>query len=249
MKILFSPSEGKVKNLEILEEDSKFLEALSFNFAKRESFVNLYLEVLQKAQDDVICKLFGAKKIAIDELYQCRHLLQSQILRAIELYDGVAYKALDFANLQDKEQEYILQSTLIFSNLFGVLSARDKIPFYKFNQGYKSKDLSLALIYKSMQKELDCYFASQEEILDLRAEIYIKAYPLKKPHVCVDFLKNGKKISHYAKHYRGVLLRALAQNQVQTTQAITKMLLPSIKFDALEQKGLQTRLIYRIEDV
>lgn len=246
MKILFSPSEGKVKNLEILKEDSRFLEALSFDFAKREAFVHLYLELLQKGEDSEICKIFGAKKIAINDLYLCSHLLKAQTLRAIELYNGVAYKALDFVNLQSKEQEYILQSTLIFSNLFGVLSARDKIPFYKLNQGYKSKDFSLALIYKSMQKELDDYFETQEEILDLRAEIYIKAYPLKKPHFCAEFLKGTKQVSHYAKHYRGVLLRALAQNQVQKTQAILEIALPHIKLEDVKQEGLKTRLMYRV---
>ena len=61
------------------------------------------------------------------------------------------------------------------------------------------------------RKNLDKYL-KDNEILDLRAGFYQKAYKLELPHTKVEFFKNGKKSTHYSKYYRGLLLRNIAIN-------------------------------------
>ena len=73
-------------------------------------------------------------------------------------------------------------------------------------------DIDINYVYKGFDKFLDCYL-KDKEILDLRAEFYTKAYKLNLAHTKVEFFKNGKKVTHYTKFYRGLLLRNLAINK------------------------------------
>ncbi|MCE3039777.1 YaaA family protein [Helicobacter anatolicus] len=215
MKILLSPSEGKNKNLKFMEQENNFLESLTPKFAERKDVVISYLEALD-GEDKEICKIFGTKSVGMGDLALSKNMFYLESMQAIQIYDGVAFKALDFASLNQKSKDFIFNHVCIFSNLLGMIEAKDKIPYYKLNQNYKNKNFGLNTIYKKMTKVLDEYF-SDKKIIDLRAEVYIKAYPIKKEHIVVEFLKNGKKVSHYAKHYRGVFLRDLALHQGDIT--------------------------------
>lgn len=247
MKILFSPSEAKkiidntsyTKNIQLDSIGQKsqknnfdFLDALPCKGKiLRENF-HKYIKILCD-QDKEVCKLFGVKNFisskTLDELALCVQIAQNNCLStktlAIELYDGVAYQALSFNNLPPPSQNYILNNVFIFSNLFGMVRANDVLPFYKCNQSYKNKDFGLLKFYRELRPKID-EFLSNEEILDLRAEIYIKAYEVKNKHTKIEFIKNNKKVSHYAKHYRGLYLRAIS-------------LSPNIPFETLEVEGLK----------
>lgn len=200
MKILFSPSENK----NFLYNQAPLSPGIENNYKK-------YLNFLQNASTQELQKIWGYKKI---EDVEKMRLISSQscVIPAIECYRGVAYEALDFASLEAREKEFILDSVLIFSNLFGVVSARENLPFYKLKQGegfgnFKTKDL-----YASLQDEIDLLL-KEECVVDLRAEFYQKLYTIKSHYFTFEFLKNGKRVSHYAKYYRGLVLRELAKNQ------------------------------------
>ncbi|MDO7253036.1 peroxide stress protein YaaA [Helicobacter cappadocius] len=229
MKILFSPSEGKNLTKIISTKDNfEFLDALPLSTdIVKDNFLQ-YLEIL-KEDDNVISKLFGTKslksKSLLDEMTLCLNIAKSSTQEAIRLYQGVAYKALDFPTLPDNAQKYILENVLIFSNLFGMIRAGDKLPFYKYNQNFKYGGFGVAQFYKKLAPMIDIYLENQK-VLDLRAEIYIKAYPLKYEHTQIEFLKNGKKVSHYAKYYRGIYLKEISQKQCD-------------KFEDIEIEGLK----------
>lgn len=246
MKILFSPSEGKNPTKIISKEDNfDFLDTLAVGGEELKENVFRYMEIL-KSEDDVLCKLFGSKnlnsKSILDEMLLCSNMGKSSRTEAIRLYDGVAYKALDFSHLSSNSQEYIFKNVLIFSNLFGMVRADDGLPFYKYNQNFKSNDFGLAQLYKKLTPKIDRYL-QDEKILDLRAEIYIKAYEFKGEHTRVEFLKNGKKVSHYAKYYRGIYLKELSEKQSDNLEDMQIKDLELI--DVKHHKNITT-LIYEV---
>ena len=208
MKILLSPSETKIfpqtSNTNSINTDKMW-----GGFQARICHAQNYLKKLQTSPDTELQKIFGKKNIPLDYLSLAQQLFSSPTIEAIKLYNGVAFKALEFATLTPKQQDFILENVCIFSNLFGMVRAKDLLPYYHLNQNYSSDELSLKLIYAKQKDDIDS-FLQDEEIIDLRAGIYIKAYPINAPHWILKLPKNS---SHQAKLHRGLALRQLAQEQ------------------------------------
>lgn len=237
MKILFSPSESKV----ILKKDSQRY-ALSKEIA---SLHQQYLDFVQNADFEELQKIWGYKRL--EDVIQTKMLsLEFCILPAIQCYRGVAYEALDFHSLQESEQEFLLDSVLIFSNLFGAVSAREKLPFYKLKQGEGFRDFKSKDLYRLKEESLD-QLLENECVIDLRAEFYQKLYAIKTHHFTFEFLKNNKRISHYAKHYRGIVLREIAKERgiKNITQSLEAL---GLKYLQSKEGKNQTKLIFSIAE-
>ena len=211
MKILLSPSESKRNPAENVGGDERGVGLLDDEMwggqVARNANIRAYLSTLQNASDVELCKIFGTKSVSLETLKLCSEILNSPRIQAIELYNGVAYRALDFGSLDSSAQGFLLDSVLITSNLFGLVRASDRLPFYHLNQNYKSKELSLNKLYKAQKPQIDTLLSGEDVIIDLRAQVYAKAYPLARPHYTLE-IPSGT--SHQAKHYRGAALRALA---------------------------------------
>lgn len=232
MKILFSPSESKKH----MHNDASLSPKISLIYDQYLSFVNQ--ATLQELQ-----KIWGYKNI--DEIEKMRLLSAiPSVYPAIECYSGVAYEALDFVTLQDDEKDFLLDSVLIFSNLFGAVSAREKLPFYKLKQGEGFGEFQTKQLYSSLQDELDIIL-SEECVVDLRAEFYQKLYPIPSHFFSFEFLKNHKKVSHYAKYYRGIVLREIAKNQ-GINRIEQRMLDWGLKFLGCEEDQKQTKFIFTL---
>ena len=226
MQILFSPSEAKLSPEEITNisttKKSILEDTLWGGQVARNANISAYLNALQKSSE--LTKIFGTKRVDMDMLTSCLELANAPRIEALRLYSGVAYKALDFASLEKKAQDFLLESTLIFSNLFGLVRGFDPLPYYHLNQNYRSKNLSLNALYKAQRDEISAFL--DKIIIDLRAGIYAKAYPLKSANFCQPhyILPIPKGTSHQAKLYRGLALRELAIASLQGEQALQKML-------------------------
>ncbi len=219
MKILFSPSEDK----HLIKDDTSTTNPVPFGFLKdllfgnelestRLKFASAYKRFLETASNAEIMKLFGItlnNSNNIDILVSCANLDISKCVESILLYSGVAYKALNIAALPQNAKDFLYENVIIFSNLFGAIMAKDNIPYYKLKQGERFGNYNINALYRHFKKPLDDLLEG-EEIIDLRAEYYIKAYMPPFPHTKVEFYKNGKKLSHTQKHYRGLLLRDIA---------------------------------------
>ncbi|EAH7072891.1 peroxide stress protein YaaA [Campylobacter upsaliensis] len=132
--------------------------------------------------------------------------------------------------------------------LFGVIRACDTLPFYKFKQGAKLKDFNVEYFYKKhFSKALD-KFLNEEEVLDLRAGFYDKFYTPKKKVSTYKFLKNGKIVSHYAKAYRGILLRIAAQNQALSNKELLAKLPSNLKLKDIKEFKLKEEITLEIVD-
>ena len=187
-----------------------------------------YENFIKSSDDEALKEFFGVKNSKEFDKFK-QDLKEAPTNRAIELYSGVSYQFLDFKNLDKQSQNYILENTLIFSNLFGVVRANDTLPFYKFKQGAKIGNFAIEKFYKEHFSSALDEFLKDENIIDLRAGFYDKFYTPKKSFSTYKFIKNGKIVSHFAKAYRGVLLKILAQNQIKDNQTLLDKLLPELR--------------------
>ena len=207
MQILFSPSEAKLSPEEITNASTTKKSILDDTLwggqVARNANISAYLDALQKSSE--LTKIFGTKRVDMDMLSACLELANAPRIEALKLYSGVAYKALDFASLEKKAQDFLLESTLIFSNLFGLVRGFDPLPYYHLNQNYRSKNLSLNALYKAQRDEISAFL--DKIIIDLRAGVYAKAYPLKSANFCQPhyILPIPKGTSHQAKLYLSLI--------------------------------------------
>ncbi len=90
------------------------------------------------------------------------------------------------------------------------MKADTPLPEYKIKQGECIDGFKTELFYCALDQLLQ-----NEIFLDLRAGFYDKCYKLKTPYVTLKFLKEGKVVSHWAKAYRGIVLREMAKAGVK----------------------------------
>ncbi len=239
LKILFSPSEGKNSNGNANKKD--LLGALD----ARDEILNAYNEIALSADEERIKKLFGIKKFSDCEPY-INDVFNSSLMSAIERYQGVAYDYLEYSSLDADAQDYLKQNTIIFSNLYGPLYGGDAIANYKVKQGNDIGNISPDKFYKQrFTYQLDLLL-SQDEILDLRAGYYDKFYKLTKPYTTLKFLKNGKSVSHWAKAYRGKVLRELAKHNISSIEEFMSLEIDSLNIQEIKVTKNKTEIIYNI---
>lgn len=239
LKILFSPSEGKNSG-----GDAQKKELLGSNEA-RESILQKYNEIINSKDEEAICKLFGFKKFSECEPY-INDIFNSPLMAAIERYNGVAYEYLKYSELKDSAKEYLQNNTIIFSNLYGPLLGSDPIANYKVKQGNSIGDIAPDKFYKErFSYQLDLYLGNHE-ILDLRAGYYDKFYKTTKPYTTLKFLKNGKTVSHWAKAYRGIVLREIAKHDIQSLEEFNALEIDSLHVEEIKVIKNKTEIVYNI---
>ncbi len=245
MKILFSPSEAKSDVTENghINVDSFCCKNL---FKKRVDVLNRYQKILYSKDIKSLTKIFGIKDS--DKCIKLSNIdiLSSPTCKAIKRYTGVAYDYLDYTTLSKEQKTYIDDNTIIFSNLFGPLLAKDKLPIYKLKQGSTLDGFKTEDFYKEhFSGELDTIL-KDEFIVDLRAGFYEKFYKIPYPYVALKFIKNGKIVSHWAKAYRGVVLRELSANDITSLKDFKNMQIKNLKIQEIQQRGLKTEFTYKI---
>ena len=246
MKILFSPSETKIAGGEETSFDKN-----SFIFPelyeKRMEIVKQYNKFILNAPKEELIKLFGTKKEDVLEQYS-KDLFKTSTMKVIQRYDGVAFDYLEYSKLLKNEQDYIDENVIIFSNLFGALKAGDKgLPDYKLKQGETFNGLKIEKFYNdNFSKALDEYL-KDEDIIDLRAGFYEKFYKIEKPYTTMKFIKDGKVVSHWAKAYRGIILKLLAQNDIKTIDELMNMQIENLQIEEIKKQKLKTEIVYSIK--
>lgn len=245
MKILFSPSETKFKGGE-----NKTITSNSFIFPdlfqERMNVITLYQNFINSATNKQLEKLFGTKKQDVIDYYK-GNLLDKEILKVIERYDGVAFDYLKYSTLKEFEKSYIDKNVLIFSNLFGPVLAGDMgLPDYKLKQNEKIGDFELEKFYnEKFTNKLD-EFLEDEEIIDLRAGFYEKFYKIEKPYITMKFIKDGKVVSHWAKAYRGIILNLMAKNDIKNIKELMDMQVENLSIEEIKKLKFKTEIIYNI---
>ena len=243
MKILLAPSEGKRSGGKGRFDVSALL--FETTHPLRAPIIEAYREIVRTGDTHVLAKLFGLKKQSDIDRYRF-DIAQAPTMKAIERYDGVAFEYLDYASLASKAQAYVDAHVIVFSNLFGPLRASDPIPEYKLKQGAHIGNIAPERYYKERTQTLLDAMMKDEDILDLRAGFYDKFYKPSRPYTTLKFVKNGKVVSHWAKAYRGLALRAVAQAGVDTLENFMKLPIEGLAIAEIQTKGLKTEIVYTI---
>ncbi|MEA3371996.1 MAG: YaaA family protein [Campylobacterota bacterium] len=239
LKILFSPSEGKNPG-----GDEAPKELLGSNSA-REEILNEYNNIVQKADEEEIRNLFGIKKFSDCQPYM-QDIFSSPLMCAIERYQGVAYDYLKYSSLDENAKEYLKKNTIIFSNLYGPLLGGDTIANYKVKQGNSIGNIVPDKFYKErFSYQLDLFLAN-DEILDLRAGYYDKFYKANKEYTTLKFLKGGKTVSHWAKAYRGIVLREVAKHKISSMKEFMALEIDGLRVHEIKTVKNKTEIIYNI---
>jgi len=241
MKILLAPAETKRGG-----GDSQPYLLSNFYFQEfnkiRNEVVTSHEEFLKNSTIEELSAWFGLKNLKECEKYSIS-ILHKPTMKAILRYTGVAFDALDYEHLTLNEQQYCDENVLLFSNLFGPLKADDTIPDYKFKQGAILPNYDVIGQYKiSIKKSLDNDLG--DEVIDLRAGFYDKFYKPTAQTITFKFLKDGKVVSHWAKHYRGKIVKELAQNNIQNFEELMKLEIKGLKLlEIQEKKNIKTLIM------
>lgn len=193
----------------------------------------------------VLSKMFGLKKES-DILAHKKDIVHELTMKAIERYTGVAFDYLDYTDLGEKAQRYIDEHVILFSNLFGPIRASDMIPEYRLKQGEAVGEIKVEKFYREHGTALMEEYLANEEILDLRAGFYDKFYKPKKAYTSLKFIKEGKVVSHWAKAYRGIVLREIAKTGVETIEAFMKLPIEGLQIDEIQTRKNKMEIIYTI---
>jgi hypothetical protein len=244
MKILFAPSEGKRNGglFPPLNSASLIFPEL---YTKRLEVIDSYQTFIKNANDKELIELFGIKDLREFERYKVP-FESAPTMKAIERYDGVAYDYLNYILLPNEAQSYIDKNTIVFSNLFGPIRAGDTIPDYKLKQGSSIQDLVPEKFYKEYFSDALDEMLGNQEILDLRAGFYDKFYIPKYSAATLKFLKEGKVVSHWAKAYRGVVLRAIATHQVQSVEEFLTLNIDGLVLHEIIESKKKKEIVYTI---
>ena len=244
MKILLAPSETKKTGGTFpFDPNALLFDTLR---AERIKLLHAYTNVLQKGDMAVLSKMFGLKKEA-DILSYKKDIIHELTMKAIERYTGVAFDYLGYTELNTEAQNYIDTHVILFSNLFGPIKASDFIPEYKLKQGEAVGEIKVEKFYNAHSASLMEAYLADEEILDLRAGFYDKFYKPTKVYTTLKFIKDGKVVSHWAKAYRGIVLREIAKAGVESIEAFMKLPIEGLSIEEIQTKKNKTEIIYSIE--
>ncbi len=242
MKILFSPSEAKVAN--DLKLDKKIENILPKLNDKQKHVLNIYQDFIKTSSNKELSKLFGLKKQSDIDLFKSINIFSAKTLKAVERYSGTAYKYLDYENLENKK--FIDENLIIFSNLFGPILAQHSLPNYKLKQGEKIGSFVVEKYYKeNFSSSLD-NLLENEFVIDLRAGFYLKFYTVKKHHITLKFIKDGKSVSHWAKAYRGKIAKDLAHFKPENEDAFQKISFANLQIREIIKRKLSNEYIFDI---
>ena len=243
MKILLAPSETKKSGGDAsFSPNTLLFEAL---LPHRTKLLHTYINVLQKGDIPTLSKMFGLKKEA-DILAHKKDIIHELTMKAIQRYTGVAFDYLGYENLDEDSQHYIDSHVILFSNLFGPIRASDLIPEYKLKQGEAVGEIKTEKFYNEHSADLMEEYLMEDEILDLRAGFYDKFYKPSKSYTTLKFIKEGKVVSHWAKAYRGIVLREIAKAGIESLEAFMKLPIEGLSIKEIQTKKNKTEIIYEI---
>ena len=219
MLILLPPSETKVSGGD--EGSHLNLGSLSFSVqaSTRQHLVDAVVALSVDHAASLRALKLGPKGLA--EVERNRELWSAPVMPALSRYTGVLYDALDFDTLDDASKRRALSSVAIFSALFGLIRASDKIPAYRLSWDSALPSGKPGSVWGPLATDL--WASVGDFVLDLRSEGYRSLGPLPEgAGVFVSLVKPGPggargAIGHHNKGTKGRLVRDLVESGADIT--------------------------------
>lgn len=214
MLVLLPPSETKRDGGE--PGSTLDLDALSFSALtphRRVAMAGVIRLSRSVSESNAALHLGPTQRFEID---RNRALRSAPTMPTIDRYTGVLFDGLDAATLGTNARDWLADSVVISSALFGLLRATDAIPAYRLSHNARLPGLALAKHWRSaISMELGRQAAL---VLDLRSEAYEALGPAPGSfylRVVTDSGDGTKRaLNHFNKKGKGELVRALAQDAV-----------------------------------
>lgn len=156
-----------------------------------------------------------------DEIDRNAALWSGPTRPAIDRYTGVLYDALHIGSLSRAKRDWACARLAIGSALFGVLDAADPIPAYRLSAGSQLPGQpTLRALWKA---DLTQALALQDRglVVDLRSGAYAAlgdAAAAVSVSVVTEHADGSRSVvSHFSKHHKGVLARALVTSRAEPT--------------------------------
>lgn len=228
MLIILPPSETKAFGGDGAPLNFESLSFPSLNPNRQE-----IVDVLQQYDVDGAMKVLKISEALRAEAEENTKLTTGPTMPALYRYTGVLYDALDAKTLSDKAWDQLA----IGSALFGVIRARDMIPFYRLSGGTKLNDATMKSRWgKSITEALN---AEDDFIIDLRSGTYQTLGKVEDAVTVRVENAEGKVISHFNKFYKGQLAREIAGKDISSIDDI----LATPGFNFKEVNGNQITMV------
>jgi cytoplasmic iron level regulating protein YaaA (DUF328/UPF0246 family) len=141
-------------------------------------------------------------------------LARPNCLPALDRYTGTLYDALKLGGVSAAMRNRASKKVFIQSSLFGLISAGDEIPNYRFSAGSKLPGINLKLLWQAAHESLWSKYA-REMVIDMRSTSYAELAPVPESLSCysLDVVledKKGKRtrLNHFNKQAKGQFLRS-----------------------------------------
>lgn len=255
MLILLPPSEGKSSPPRGAPLD---LDSLSFDglTPARKKVLTSLMRTCRGDNGDAM-SILGLGPRQSNEIAVNASLRTAPTGRAIEVYTGVLYEALDVATLDPVSRRRLDGMVAISSALFGLLRPSDRIPAYRLSAETTLPGIGpLAAIWKpAVSAELE---ERSDLVWDLRSAAYAGLGPAPRSTRTITsriLLERGKQrsvVSHHNKATKGRIVRALAEHggKARTPAQLVDALMDlGFRCEVLEKADKPTRLDVIVEDV
>ncbi|MBB6119116.1 peroxide stress protein YaaA [Nocardiopsis algeriensis] len=226
MLVLLPPSEGKATSGEgpALDLGTLTLPELA---PAREEVLGALTE-LCSGPEETAMDVLGLTPGQADALKRNLDAADAPTLRAADLYTGVLYDRLGLPDLLESVPDRVRERVLVFSGLWGVVGAADRLPPYRLSMGVRLPPLGgLGAYWRRVLAEPMGDLAGDRLLVDCRSSAYAAAF---KPRgraaerlVSVRVLRertvDGRVrrsvVSHMAKATRGDIARSLLLEGVE----------------------------------
>ena len=142
-------------------------------------------------------------------------LTNPKCLPALDRYTGTLYDALKDGGVTAAMRARAGKRVFIQSSLFGLISAMDEIPNYRFSAGSKIPGINIKSLWQLAHKDIWSKFSNQT-VIDLRSNSYSELAPIPESVssysvevVLDDSRGNRKSLNHFNKQAKGQFLRAI----------------------------------------
>ena len=147
---------------------------------------------------------------------------------AREVYSGVLYAAAGLAELEGAALARAQEHVRTVSALWGLVAPLDRIPAYRVAMGTALPGLGpLAGVWRAPLARVLDPIATERLVVDCRSAAYQAAWrpgPTAHAWVGVRVVRDGKVVSHHAKHTRGVLTRHLLTRDAAVPRTTAELL-------------------------
>lgn len=216
MLLLLPPSETKRIGGTNLTIEQVHLSYGQLNDARDEILNALVKLCKNKAEAQKVLKL-SPKQLGDRELNLA--IRSAPTMPAYERYGGTLYKAIGVDSLTKSETEMMRSHVLIQSALFGLISATDRIPWYRLSA---NTALPKANLKKIWQEHSGAAYARLVDmpIIDLRSKAYVDLAPIPDGMdsywvevVAEDSSGARKALNHFNKTAKGELVGAFVRSK------------------------------------